>query len=77
MIMVFNTPLNNISVILMQSVVLVEETGVPGENHRSIASHWQTLSYKVISNTPCHEWDSVTTLVVIGTHCTGSCKSKI
>jgi hypothetical protein len=32
-VMVFNTTFNNIS------VLLVEETGVPGENHRSVASH--------------------------------------
>jgi hypothetical protein len=31
---------------------LVEETGVPGENHRPVASHWQTLSYNVVSSTP-------------------------
>jgi hypothetical protein len=24
---------------------LVEETGVPGENHQPVASHWQTLSH--------------------------------
>jgi hypothetical protein len=30
----FNAILNNISVILWRSVLLVEETGVPGENHR-------------------------------------------
>jgi hypothetical protein len=30
---VFNATFNNISVILWQSVLLVEETGVPGENH--------------------------------------------
>ena len=29
----FNTTFNNISVILWQSVLLVEEIGVPGENH--------------------------------------------
>ena len=28
-----NTTFNNISVILWRSVLLVEETGVPGENH--------------------------------------------
>jgi len=33
-IMVFNTTFNNISAILWQSVLLVEETGVPGENHQ-------------------------------------------
>jgi hypothetical protein len=32
--MVFNAPFNNISVISWRSVLLVEETGVPGENHR-------------------------------------------
>jgi hypothetical protein len=30
---VFNTTFNNISVISWWSVILVEETGVPGENH--------------------------------------------
>jgi hypothetical protein len=29
----------NISVILCRSVLFVEETGVPGENHRSAVSH--------------------------------------
>jgi len=37
--MVFNATLNNISVILWQSVLLVEETRVPGENHRPVASY--------------------------------------
>ena len=35
-----------------RSVLLVEETGVPGKNHRSAASHWQTLSHNVVSSTP-------------------------
>jgi hypothetical protein len=30
---VFNSIFNNISVISWRSVLLVEETGVPGENH--------------------------------------------
>ena len=29
--------------ILWQSVLLVEETGVPGENYRAVVSYWQTL----------------------------------
>jgi hypothetical protein len=29
---------------------LVEETGVPGENHRSAASQRQTLSHNVVSS---------------------------
>ena len=37
--MVFNANYNNISVIPWQSVLLVEETGVPGENHRLVTSH--------------------------------------
>jgi hypothetical protein len=31
--------LNNISAISWRSVLLVEETGGPGENHRPAASH--------------------------------------
>ena len=38
-VMVFNVTFNNISIILWLSVLLVEETGVPGENHRPVASH--------------------------------------
>jgi len=30
-----------------QFYILVDETGVPGENHRPAASHWQTLSHYV------------------------------
>jgi len=40
--MVLNTTFNNISVIWWRSVLLVEETEVPGENHRPVASHWKT-----------------------------------
>jgi hypothetical protein len=31
----------NISAITWASVLLVEEKGVPGENHRPAATHWQ------------------------------------
>jgi hypothetical protein len=34
--MVFNDTFNNISVLLWRSVLLVEETGVTGENHSEI-----------------------------------------
>jgi hypothetical protein len=37
--MMFNATFNNISVILWQSVLLVEETRVSGENHRRGARH--------------------------------------
>jgi hypothetical protein len=30
---------------------------VPGENHRPIQCHWQTLSHNVVSSTPRHEQD--------------------
>jgi hypothetical protein len=33
------TPFSNISVISWRSVLLMKETGVPGENHRPVASH--------------------------------------
>jgi len=38
--MLLNATFSNIS------VILVEETGVPGENHQPVASHWQNLSHK-------------------------------
>ena len=38
-VMVLNSTFNNISVISLRSVLLVEETGVPRENHRPAASH--------------------------------------
>ena len=44
--------------ILWQSVLLVEETGLPRENHRPAATHLQTLSHNVVSSTPHHEPDS-------------------
>jgi hypothetical protein len=32
-----------------QFFFLVQDTGVPGENHRPAISHWQTLSHNVLS----------------------------
>jgi hypothetical protein len=55
--MVLNATFNNISVRPRQSVLLVEQSGVPGENHRHVASHWQTLSHNTVSSTPRHEPD--------------------
>jgi hypothetical protein len=34
---------NNISFISWLSVLLVDETGEPVENHRPVASYWQTV----------------------------------
>jgi len=53
--MLLNTTFNNISVISWLSVLLVEETGVIGEKHRPVTSHWQTFSHHVVSSTPHHE----------------------
>ena len=44
-VMVFNTNLNNISVISCRSVLLVEKIGVPGENYLPASSQWPTLSH--------------------------------
>jgi hypothetical protein len=46
---VFNTTFNNISVISWRPVVLVEETGVPGENHLLATSHLHSLSHNVLN----------------------------
>ena len=66
-VMVFITTFNNILAISWQSVLLLEETQVPGKNHRPVAGNWH-----YISPGPGFE---LTTLVVI-TDCTGSCKSN-
>ena len=50
--MVFKATFNNISTISWRRVLLAEETGVPGDNHRHAASHWQTLSHNDVSSTP-------------------------
>jgi len=74
----FNATLGNISVISWRSVLWGEETGVPEENYRSVASHWQTWSHYVVSRTPASPWTGfeLTTLVVKGSDYTGSCKSN-
>jgi hypothetical protein len=46
--MVFNDTFNNISVISWRSVLLLEETKVPGENHRLAATHRQSLLHNVV-----------------------------
>ena len=57
MVIVFNVTFNNSSVIQWRSVLLLEEIGVPGENHQPAARHCQTSSHKVVSSTPRHERD--------------------
>ena len=53
--MVFNTTFNNISVISWRLAFLMEEIGVPGGNHRPVASHRQTLSHNIVLCTPRHD----------------------
>jgi hypothetical protein len=58
-VIVFNATFNNISDISWRSVFFcVEETGIPGENHRPTTSHWQTLSRNVVPSTLRHQRDS-------------------
>ena len=57
-IRVFDVTFNDIS------ALLVEETGVSGENHRPASSQWH-LSHNVVLSTPFHERDSNSLLVVI------------
>jgi hypothetical protein len=57
--MVFYATFNNISVISWGSVLLVEETSVPGDNHWPVASHWHTLSHNVVLSTPRDEQDTI------------------
>ena len=47
--MVFNATLNNTSAISWWLVLLEEEVEVPGENHRPVASHRQTLPHNALS----------------------------
>ena len=53
--MLFNATFNNISVILWLSVLLVEETGIPGENHQN-STKWivSFLSLKYIKVSISH-----------------------
>jgi len=37
---VFNATFSNISAISWQPALVVEEAGIPGENHRPWASNW-------------------------------------
>ena len=75
--MVFNATFNNISCISWRSVLLVEETRVPTENHLPVASHWNFLSHNVVSSTP--HLNVIRTHNVsgaLGTDCIGSYKSN-
>jgi hypothetical protein len=45
--MVFNVTIKNISVISWWSVLLLEETKVPEENHRPDKNHYHIMLYRV------------------------------
>jgi hypothetical protein len=50
--------------------------GVPRENHRPDASHWQSLSHNVVSSTPRLNGIPTHNRSGDSTDCTGSCKSN-
>ena len=62
-VMVFNATINNISVISWRSILLVEETGVPGEN-KNRPVHLSRAGFEL------------TTLLVISTDYIGSYKAN-
>jgi len=67
-LMVFNATFNNISVISWRSVLLMEKTGGPGENHRPVTSHWQTLSHNVVHHISVLGWYYVMDLCCFHPH---------
>ena len=48
--MVFHATFNNISVISWRSVLFVEQTGVPGENHRPITDKLYLIMLHLLTN---------------------------
>jgi len=72
--MVFNATFNNISVISWQSVLLVGETGGLREA-TDLLQVTDKLYHIMLYTTPWSIFE-LTTSVVIGTDCIGSCKSN-
>ena len=71
-LIVLNATFNIISVISWRSVLLMEETGGPGEKYRPITDK---LYHIMLYTSPWWRFE-LTTSVVIGTDCIGSCKSN-
>ena len=63
-VIVLYATFNNISVISCWSILLVEETGIRGENHRPATSHWQTLSHNVVSSTSRQDRHDITEILL-------------
>ena len=74
MVIVFNATFKNISVISWRSVLCVEETGWPGENHRPVTVT-DKLYYIMLYTSPWSRFE-LTTSVVVGTDSIGNCKSN-
>jgi hypothetical protein len=71
--MVFDATFNNISVILWLSVLLMEESGIPGENHQRVRvrvdnSAYKTLVHKLKIGFYCYYYYSIDFM---------SCKAKL
>jgi hypothetical protein len=64
--MVFKATFNNMSVISWRSVLLVEETGIPEENHRPVASHWHSGMLTSIYTRYCDYVRSATSFRELG-----------
>ena len=75
-VMVFNATFNNILTKSWRSVLLIDETRMPGYNHRPAEIHWKL--YHIISHRVhlARAGFELTALVVIWTDCIGSNKSN-
>ena len=54
----FIATIDNITALTWRQALIVDETQVPRENYRLIASHLHFFSPKVLSSTPSYERES-------------------
>jgi hypothetical protein len=54
-VIIFNATYSNISVILWQSVLLVDETGGNPEKNTDLPQDTYKISHNLVWSTPCHE----------------------